>query len=213
MDFAQLDFHLGVIGGSGGVIGGSSGVIAGSGVVGSCLGVDRDSLVGHIGDITVIVVGGVLNVLGSSVREGNRVAAGNGTVDIGGLGGGELGLGIVIGNTVLKSVGGGLLFVVGRMRSGVGVSGGGVGNHGGSVVHNRGVVRSGRSMVHNRGMVRGSGGVVNNRCVVRGRDVVGWGRGSMVDRGNMVDWGCVVGGGSGVVYHRGVVRAGCMVGS
>ena len=218
MDFAQLDFHLGVIGGSGGVIGGSSGVIAGSGVVGSCLGVDRDTLVGHIGDITVIVVGGVLNVLGSSVREGNRVAAGNGTVDIGGLGGGELGLGIVIGNTVLKSVGGGLLFVVGRMRSGVGVGGGGVGNYGGSVVHNRGVVRSGRSMVHNRGMVRGSGGVV------RGRGVVGGGSGSMVDRGSMVDWGCVVGGssmvdrgcvigGGSVVNHRGVVRARGMVGS
>ena len=208
MDFAQLDFHLGVIGGSGGVISGSSSVISGSsGVVGSSLGVDRDTLVGHIGDITVIVVGGVLNVLGSSVGKGNRVATGNGTVNIGGLGGGELGLGVVISNTVLKSVGGGLLFVVGRMRSGVGVSGGGVGNHGGSVVHNRGVVRGGRSMVHNRGVVRGS------RGVVRGRGVVGWGRGSMVDRGNMVDWGCVVGGGSGVVYHRGVVRAGCMVGS
>jgi hypothetical protein len=91
-------------------------------VVGLSLRVDRDSLVGHIGDITVVVVGGVLNVLGPAVRESNRVAAGHGTVGISGLSSLELGLGVVISNTVGISIRSGLLLLI--SGGGVAVGGG-----------------------------------------------------------------------------------------
>ena len=178
-----------MVGGSGGVIGGCSGM------VGSSLGVDRDTLVRHIGDVTIVVIGGVLDVLGSTVGKGNRVTSGNGTVNIGGLGGVKLSLGVVISNTILKGVGGWLLFVVGGVRGrvtvGRGVSNdrGGVGNHG-STVHNRDGVGNHWSVVHNRGMVGSSRSVVDRAC--------------------MVDWDRVVGG-SSVVDYRSVVRAGGMI--
>ncbi len=173
-------------------------------VVGLSLGVDRDSLVGHIGDITVVVVGGVLNVLGPAVGESNRVAAGDSAGGIGGLGGTELGLGVVISNTVFIGIGGGLLLSVDG--GGVAVGGGGVGNHGGGVndgsgvhgvgdgsvdsVSNDGSVHSvgndgggvgGGGMVHNRGGVVGGGvvggdyGVGNSGSVVGSRGVIGGG--------------------------------------
>merc|ERR1719468_1426169 len=138
-----------MVGGIGGVIGGCSSM------VGSSLRVNRDTFVRHIGYVTIVVIGGVLNVLGSTVGKGNRVASGNSTVNIGGLGGGKLSLGVVISNTILKGVGGGLLFVVGGVNGGVtvgrGVSNdrGGMGNYG-STVHNRDGVGNHWSVVHNR---------------------------------------------------------------
>jgi len=154
-------------------------------VVRLSLGVDRDSLVGHIGDITVVVVGGVLNVLGPAIGKSNRVATGNGTVGIGGLGGLELGLGVVISNTVCIGIGGGLLLSVGL---GVAVDGLRVGNHGGVVNDGSGVHGVDDGSVHSVGNdgsgVVGGGGVVNNRGMV---------------------------GGGGMVNNRGMIRSGGMV--
>merc|ERR1719468_578034 len=153
-------------------------------VVRLSLGVDRDSLVGHIGDITVVVVGGVLNVLGPAIGESNRVATGNGTVGIGGLGGLELGLGVVISNTVCIGIGGGLLLSVGL---GVAVDGLRVGNHGGVVNDGSGVHGVGNGSVHSVG--NDGSGVVGGGCVVNNRGMVGGGGiarngGGSVDSGN-----------------------------
>merc|ERR1719431_1088049 len=108
------------------------------------LGVDRDSLVGHIGDINVVVVGGVLNVLGPAIGKSNRVATSDGAVGISGLGSIELGLGVVISNTILIGIGSGHLLLSGVVGGGM-ISRGsyGVGDNGGSVVHNRGVNNGG----------------------------------------------------------------------
>jgi len=176
-------------------------------VVRLSLGVDRDSLVGHIGDITVVVVGGVLNVLGPAIGKSNRVAARDGTVGIGCLGSVESGLGVVISNTILIGIRSGLL-----LHGGVAISGGGVvdngsvGNDGGGVHgvgNDRGVVR-GRGMVDNRGVVRGRGSMVSGGSV---HGVGNWGmdgvgnRGVIRSRGSMVSWGWgisnMVGNGSG----------------
>jgi len=158
-------------------------------VVRLSLRVDRDSLVRHIGDITVVVVGGVLNVLGPAIGKSNRVAARHSTVGIRCLGSVELGLGVVISNTILKSIRGGLLLLNisgGGMVGGGGMVDGSMGNDGGGVHgvgNNRGVIR-GRGMVDNRGMIRGRG-MVDNRGMIR-------------SRGSMVSWGSMVGGGWGI---------------
>jgi len=157
--------------------------------------VDRDSLVRYISNVTVVVVGGVLNVLGPAVGKSNRVAANNSTVGIGCLGSVELGLGVVISNTILKSIRSGLLLSING--GGVAISRGGmvdngsVGNDGGGmhgVGNNRGVIR-GRGMVNNRGVIRSSG-MVDNRGVIGGR--------GMVDNRGMVSRGSMVGRGWGI---------------
>jgi len=177
-------------------------------VVRLSLRVDRDSLVGHIGDITVVVVGGVLNVLGPAIGKSNRVAASHGTGGIRCLSSVESGLGVVISNTILIGIRSGLL-----LHGGVAISGGGVvdngsvGNDGGGVHgvgNDRGVVR-GRGMVDNRGVVRGGGSMVSRGSVHgvgnRGMDGVGNNRGVIRSRGSMVSWGWgisnMVGNGSG----------------
>merc|ERR1719360_289687 len=155
-------------------------------VVRLSLGVDRDSLVGHIGDITVVVVGGVLNVLGPAIGKSNRVATRD---SIGGLGGLELGLGVVISNTVCIGIGGGLLLSVGL---GVAIDGLRVGNHGGVVNDGSGVHGVGNGSVHSVGNDGSS--VVGGRGVMNNRGMVG-GRGVMNNRG-MVGGSGVMGGGS-----------------
>jgi hypothetical protein len=176
-------------------------------VVRLSLGVDRDSLVGHIGDITVVVVGGVLNVLGPAIGKSNRVAARDGTVGIGCLGSVESGLGVVISNTILIGIRSGLL-----LHGGVAISGGGVvdngsvGKDGGGETgegNDRGVVR-GWGMVDNWGVVWGRGSMVSGGSV---HGVGNWGmdgvgnRGVIRSRGSMVSWGWgisnMVGNGSG----------------
>ncbi len=163
----------GVLDGGGGVLDGGRG-IGGGGDVGLSLGVDGDTLVGHLGDVAVDVVSGVLDVLGTTVGKGNRVATGNGTVGIGGLGGVELSLGVVIGNTVFVGIGGGhLLLNIGGGRGVVGSGGGGVvgGGSGGDYLNDGGVMNDRSSVVNNRSMVyKGSmvqqrGGVVDSAVV------------------------------------------------
>merc|ERR1719297_615874 len=112
----------------------------GGGVVGLGLRVDSCSLVGHISDISVISVAGVLHVLDSAVRKGNRVGSGDVAGTIGLLLSVEVGLGVVISNSVGEGVGGDLIGVdLSLVGGGRGVvSGGGVNsvvdrghNHGG----------------------------------------------------------------------------------
>ena len=138
-------------------------------------GVDSLTRVGHLSDVAVDVVGSVGDGLDPAVGKGDGVGATDNTVGIAGLSGVEVGLGVVIGNTVGVSV---------RLRglldnnSGCVVGGGGVDN--GGSVHNGGSVDS----VHQRGSVVGNS-VVGN----------GVGNGvSSVDKGSGVDNGSHMGG-------------------
>ena len=119
--------------------------------------VDSGSLVGDISDVSVISVGGVLDVLDSAVGKSHGVS----TLDIAGTIGGllsiEVGLGVVISHSVGEGVGGDLIGVFLGLVSG------------GGLVSNRGWGISGCSL-HNHG--GNDGGSVNG---------VGDNRGSMVD--------------------------------
>ena len=108
-------------------------------------GVDGLSRVGHLGDVAVDVVGGVGDGLDPAVGEGDGVRATDNTVGISGLSSVEVGLGVVVGNTV--GVGVGLRGLLDDSDSGGMVGRGGV-DDGGSV-DNRGSMDG----VHNRGSV------------------------------------------------------------
>ena len=97
------------------------------------LGVLGSSLVGHIGDVSIIPIRGVGHVLNSTVGKSNRVGALDVAGAIGGLLGVEVGLGVVIGNGVGVGVGEDLISVdLGLVgRGGVISGGGGVGRGGG----------------------------------------------------------------------------------
>ena len=68
-------------------------------------GVDSLSRVGNLSDVSVGVVGGVGDGLDSAVGEGDGVGATDNTVGISGLSSVEVGLGVVVGNTVSVGVG------------------------------------------------------------------------------------------------------------
>ena len=91
------------------------------------LGVDSLAIVGDGGDVSLDVVGGVLDVLGAAVREGDGVRSSPGSGAIVGLSSLEVGAGVVVGNGVLVLVGGDLVGV--HLSNGVG---NGVGNTVGS---------------------------------------------------------------------------------
>ena len=108
---------------------------------GDSLGVDSLAIVGDGGDVSLDVVGGVLDVLGAAVREGDGVRSSPGSGAVVSLGSLEVGAGVVVGNGVL----------VGEGRDLVRVHlGNGMGN------------RVGNSVGNNRGMV--SGGSVDDRA-------------------------------------------------
>ena len=131
-------------------VGGDGGGLVGRGRgIGLGLGVDSGSLVGDISDISVIAVAGVLHMLDSAVREGNRVGSGDVGGTIGLLLSVEVGLGVVISDGVGEGVGGNLIRVSLGRGGGGGVVGGGGGVVSGGSVHS--VVDRG----HNHG------GVVN----------------------------------------------------
>merc|ERR1719320_731356 len=142
-----------------GVVGGRLG-----GCIGLGLRVVGNSLVGHISNITVVVVSGVVHGLGPAIRESNGVGSGDGTIAIRGLSSVEGSLGVVISNTILVGVGLRSLLVLSRgVIGGSRLVGRGRGVVGGGLVHNRGGVVS-RGMVDNRGsmvsrsMLQGKGG-------------------------------------------------------
>ena len=188
------------------------------GDVGLGLRVDRGALVGDLSDIAVDVVGSVLHVLDPAVREGDGVRAGHNTVGIAGLSSVEVGLGVVVGNSVGVGVGLWELLLVDNSNRG-GVSRGSVHNRGrGGVsrgsMHNRGRGMIGRGSVDNRGgMVDSMGDKRGSMDSMVGNCVMGNNRGSVVHsvmshrssvdkRGSMMDsvrnnWGV-----DGVVSHR-----------
>merc|ERR1719418_256487 len=87
---------------------------------GDSLGVDSLAVVGDSGDVSIDVVGSVGDVLGATVREGNRVRSSPGGGAVVSLGGLEVGAGVVVGNSVLVRVGGDLVGV--HLGNGVGNS-------------------------------------------------------------------------------------------
>ena len=68
-------------------------------------GVDWDSLIGYVSDISVVVVGGVLDMLGATIGKSNIVRSRNNTSSISSLSSVEVSLGVVISNSVLVGVG------------------------------------------------------------------------------------------------------------
>ena len=121
-------------------------------------GVDGLSRVGHLGDVAVDVVGGVGDGLDPAVGEGDGVRATDNTVGISGLSSVEVGLGVVVRDTIGEGVG---------LRGLLGVFHRGVVGRGRSMVDHRGrgmVGNRGRGMVGNRGMVS-SGSSVDNSVV------------------------------------------------
>ena len=159
--------------------------------IGLGLGVDSDSLVGDLGNISVVVVGGVTHMLGTAIRKSNGVRSSDNTTSISSLSSVEVSLGVVISNSVLVGVGFVLALglnirgsLVGRGRFvswGRFIRGRGIG-WGGFVSRCWGI---GRCVVDNRGIGGG-------RCVGRGMvdSMVGNNRGSMncmMKRGSMMD--------------------------
>jgi len=95
----------------------------GGGSIGLGLGVLGSSLVCDIGDISIIAVGRVLDMLDTSIGKSNRVRAGDVGGTIGLLLSVEVGLGVVISDGVGEGVGGNLISIY--LSRGV-VGGGGV---------------------------------------------------------------------------------------
>jgi len=153
-----------MVGGDGG------GLVSGGRGVGLGLGVDSSSLIGDIGDISVITVAGVLHVLDSAVRKGNRVRSGDVGGTIGLLLSVEVGLGVVISDGVGEGVGGNLISI--DLSRGV-VSRGGVGNNGGvigggsmdSVSNDRGGMDSVSNSVMSNSVMGEANSVVGERGV------------------------------------------------
>merc|ERR1740123_499834 len=148
--------------------------------------VDRGALIGDLSHIAVDMISSVLHGLDPAVGKGNGVRAGHNTIGIAGLSGVEVGLGVVVGNTV----------------------GVGVGLRGLLHVHDRGSV-VGRGSMDNRSRGVGRGSVHDRGGVVDG---VGQDRGSVDKRGSMVDGvrnnrgvGKSMVGDRGSVHQRGVV--------
>merc|ERR1712113_890845 len=104
----------------------------GRGIGGSIRG-SSDSIISDISNISVVVVGGVLDMLGTAIRESNIIRSRNNTSSITRLSSVEVSLGVVISNSVLVGIG---LISIGWLRGMV--SRGSVDNRG--VVDNRGMV-------------------------------------------------------------------------
>jgi hypothetical protein len=67
--------------------------------------VGSDTVIGDISDISVVVVGGVLDMLGATIGKSNIVRSRNNTGSISSLSSIEVSIGVVISNSVLVGVG------------------------------------------------------------------------------------------------------------
>merc|ERR1719208_798263 len=94
------------------MVSGGRGIGGGRGVVRLLLWVDSGSLIGDISDISIITIAGVLDMLDSAIGKSNRVGSGDvgGTIRL--LLSVEVGLGVVISNSVGEGVGGDLIGVL-----------------------------------------------------------------------------------------------------
>merc|ERR1740123_1380532 len=126
--------------------------------------VDRGALIGDLSHVAVDMISSVLHGLDPAVGKSHGVRAGHNTIGIAGLSSVEVGLGVVVGNTVGVGVRlRGLLHVHDR---GSVVGGGSVHNRGRGVVSRGGMDKSvmgDRGSVHQRGVVGNS--VVGNSVV------------------------------------------------
>merc|ERR1712223_2041652 len=117
---------------------------------GDSLGVHSLAIVGDGGDVSLDVVGGVLDVLGAAVREGDGVRSSPGSGAIVGLSSLEVGAGVVVSNGVGNGVGNSVVDNRGSVDNGgsMGNNGGSVDNRAGNGVGNRGSVddRAGNSV-------------------------------------------------------------------
>jgi len=180
----------------------------------SSRGVDRCSLIGDISNISIVVVRGVLDSLDTAVRESNRVGSLHISSSISSLSSIEVGVRVVISDSILVGVG--LLSLIsgrGSMgnsdrcsmvlnRGGMVLNRGSMGNHscgrvsnsdGGSMVLNRGSMgqySGDRSrMVLNRGSMRNNwGSMVLKRRSMRNN----WGSMVLKRRSMRNNWGCMV---------------------
>jgi len=86
--------------------------------IGGSIRVSSNSIISDISNISVVVVGGVLDMLGTAIRKSNIIRSRNNTSSISSLSSVEVSLGVVISNSVLVSVGlisiGGLSSMVSR---------------------------------------------------------------------------------------------------
>jgi len=130
--------------------------------------VDSSSFIGHISNIASIAISLVGNMLGTAIRKSNRVRSLSVSGTITGLSSVEVGVGVVISNSVGVSVGGGLI----RVGRGM-ISRGGM--------DYRGMVS--RGSMDNRGSV-------DNRGMISRGSVDNWG--GMVDRSGMNNRGSMV---------------------
>jgi len=144
------------------------------------------SVVGDLGNVAVVVVDVVVDVLDPAVGKSNGVRTLTSAGAIIRLGSVEVGVGVVVSDGVLVGVGGDLIGV--HLDRGSVVGGGGVVDKRGSV-DNRGVVGRGSmdngSGVVSRGMVDHGSGVVSRGGMVDNRGGV-VGRGSVDDGGGMI---------------------------
>jgi len=175
------------------VISGSWGISWGSLVWGWGLWVDSGSLIGDISNISIISVGGVGHSLDSAIGKSNSVRSLSGSSTIRGLLSVEVGLGVVISNSVGVGVGGDLISVflslVSRGRGMVGWSS--VGNNSWSMVGGSGMGNnwgSMDSMSNNWSSVHSMSSMSNNWG---GMNSVGkWGMGNNWSMSNsVVNWG------------------------
>jgi len=160
--------------------------------------VNWDTLVGNISNITVVVVSGVLDVLGTAIRKSNSVRSRNNTISIRGFSSVESSLGVIISNSILVSVwlrGSLLLNIRGRLVSG------------GRGVVGRSSYLDNRGSVDNRGMV-GRGSYLDNRGSMNNWCMISWGRG-MVSRSSMDNGGSVDNRGM-ISWSRGMISRGSM---
>ena len=91
--------------------------------LGFVLGVDGGTFVFDISDVTVVVVSGVGDGLDTTIGKSNLVRSGD-SLAVGGFLGVEVGARVVIGNSVLESVGFGFFLVDGGVVGSGGVVGG-----------------------------------------------------------------------------------------
>ena len=160
--------------------------------------IDWDTLIGNISNISVVVISGILDMLGSAIRKSNRVFSNNSTISISSLSSIEGSLRVIISYSIGIRVGfRGLLLLV-------------VGSRG--VIRSRGMIR-GRGIMDNRGSIRGRGSMVGSSVMDRGGMVDG---SSMVGSGMVDNRGGIVGSSmvdGGSMIRSSMVDRGGMVGS
>merc|ERR1739846_115861 len=130
------------------------------GGIGGSIRVSSDSIISDISDISVVVVGGVLDMLGTAIRKSNIIRSRDNTSSITRLSSVEVSLGVVISNSVLVGIG---FISIGWLRGMV--SRGSMDNRG--VVDNWGMVDNwGNSNSMSNWVVDGMGDWVSNNWVV-----------------------------------------------